>query len=149
MRADAISRISAFAHSIDPERARLLSHDFAAPEHALALLLGTAFPALTPAAGHQLAALSALQREGVAAQRRQRDLRKAAEEAVAAATTTLEFEQALRQFVWREKARVALRELLPLELGGAPIAVTARELGLLASEALELSLSRAQAELAA
>ncbi len=50
---------------------------------------------------------------------------------------------ALRRFAWTERARIALRELLPIELGGAPVSTTAHELSLLADVTIELALEEA------
>ena len=55
---------------------------------------------------------------------------------------------ALRRRVWAEKARVALRELLPVRLGGASIEVTAGELSDLASAAFGAAISEAEAAIA-
>ena len=55
---------------------------------------------------------------------------------------------AFRRAVWVEKARIALRELLPVALGGAAIESTARELSALADASLELALAEAAGHVA-
>ena len=143
-------RISELAYAIDAERAQALERELGTRrERALCVLLGTAFPAWAPIAAFQVDAVDALSREGLGPQRRQRELLRAAAAESSAADQPAEFEQALRRFVWKEKARIALRELLPLELGGAPLATTARELSLLAAVALESSLREAAKHVAA
>jgi glutamate-ammonia-ligase adenylyltransferase len=138
------------AVSIAPERARaLLSEAGSGEGAALGVLLGSAFPALTPIAGFQHDALDALAQDGFRARRRQRDLRRELHAAIDRGPTSIEGVQALRRRVWREKARVALRELLPVRLGGASIEITARELSALAAAAFDAALREAGAAIAA
>jgi glutamate-ammonia-ligase adenylyltransferase len=147
---DATTRLLALARTIDSERAQSLLGDLGrGPEHAFSVLLGTAFPPLTPGATHQVEALTRFGREGLRVERRRRDLLRDARRATAKSDDFPAFLRALRRFVWAERARVALRELLPLELGGAPIEVTTRELSSLADVALELALTEARATLSA
>ncbi|MCC6646143.1 MAG: bifunctional [glutamate--ammonia ligase]-adenylyl-L-tyrosine phosphorylase/[glutamate--ammonia-ligase] adenylyltransferase [Polyangiaceae bacterium] len=49
-----------------------------------------------------------------------------------------------RRLLARERARLALRELLPPELGGAEVDVTAREVSWLAEAAIEVALAEAE-----
>jgi glutamate-ammonia-ligase adenylyltransferase len=133
------------ALSIAPERARsLLAEAGRGDGAALGVLLGAAFPALTPSAAFQHDALDTLAREGFRARRQQRDLRQVMRLAIESGTTSEAGISALRRRVWLEKARVALRELLPVRLGGASIEVTARELSALAAAAFDAALSEAE-----
>jgi glutamate-ammonia-ligase adenylyltransferase len=137
------------ALSIAPERARMLLAEAGRGEGAaLGVLLGSAFPALTPSAGFQHDALDGLARDGFRARRRRRDLRRVLGAIIDDAKTPEDGARALRQRVWREKARIALRELLPVRLGGASIEVTARELSALAAAAFDAALREAEAALA-
>jgi glutamate-ammonia-ligase adenylyltransferase len=132
------------ALSIAPERARaLLAAAGPGDGGALGVLLGSAFPALTPSAGFQHDALTTLAHDGFRAPRRQSDLRRMLEIAIEYAPTPEAGIKALRQQVWLEKARVALRELLPVRLGGASLEVTARELSDLAATAFDAALREA------
>jgi glutamate-ammonia-ligase adenylyltransferase len=147
---DAAPRLLSLARTIDPERARsALAELGPKPDRALAVLLSTAFPPLTPGAGHQVDALSRFSREGLRVERRRRDLLRDARRLTEKAKDSDAFLRFLRRFVWAERARIALRELLPIELGGAPIEATARELSNLADVALELSLDEARAQIGA
>jgi glutamate-ammonia-ligase adenylyltransferase len=138
------------ARTIDPDRAEAMLADLGPkPERAPQVLLATAFPPLRPGAGHQVQALERLAKEGLRVERRRRDLLQDARRLTASTRDSAGFLQALRRFVWAERARIALRELLPLELGGAAIEVTARELSSLADVALELALDEAQAQISA
>ncbi len=138
------------ALSIAPERARMLLAEQGAREGAaLGVLLGAALPAMTATAGYQHDGLDAIAREGFRTRRRRAEL-GAALRAVALNAATPELGMAaLRRRVWAEKARIAVRELLPLRLGGAGIEVTARELSDLAAAAFDAALEEAQVAIAA
>ncbi|HEY8943368.1 MAG TPA: bifunctional [glutamate--ammonia ligase]-adenylyl-L-tyrosine phosphorylase/[glutamate--ammonia-ligase] adenylyltransferase, partial [Polyangiaceae bacterium] len=143
-------RLLALAEHIDPERARALTAELGdEPEMALAILLGTAFPPLTAQAPHQRVAIERLASDGLRAERRRRDLLRDAFAFVTPARESEALFRSLRRFVWMERARIALRELLPVELGGAPVDVTARELSALADVALEVALFEARSHVAA
>jgi glutamate-ammonia-ligase adenylyltransferase len=136
------------AESIDPGRAARLLKDLGS--RPLAVLLGTAFPPLTPQAAWQVDALDTLATRGWRSVRRATTF-----EQLLPRTGPLEPDGAeerirrLRRFGWAEKARIALRELLPAELGGAEIETTSRELSHLADALLEQALAEAEAEVAA
>jgi glutamate-ammonia-ligase adenylyltransferase len=135
---------------IAPERARrLLAEESPRDGGALGVLLGSAFPAMTPSAGYQHDALDALAREGIRARRRRLDLLSMLKAAVQEAATPERGMAQLRRLVWAEKARIALRELLPLALGGAAIEVTAGELSDLAAAAFDAALVEAESYVAA
>jgi glutamate-ammonia-ligase adenylyltransferase len=135
------------AESIDAERAARLRSELGT--RPLALLLAVAFPPFTPHAGWQADAVERIASLGWRTERRRGEafqaLRTAFDEAGATVGTDpgsdpiAEF----RRAVWIEKARIALRELLPVELGGAELASTARELSLLADASLEVVLAEA------
>ncbi|MEI9954691.1 MAG: bifunctional [glutamate--ammonia ligase]-adenylyl-L-tyrosine phosphorylase/[glutamate--ammonia-ligase] adenylyltransferase [Pseudomonadota bacterium] len=137
------------AFLIAPERARMLLAEQSGREGGpLGVLLGSAFPALTPSAGFQHDALDLIAREGFRARRRQRELFSVLRGVLKAEDDSERGVAALRCRVWAEKARIALRELLPLRLGGASIEVTASELSDLAAAAFDASLAEAEAAIA-
>jgi glutamate-ammonia-ligase adenylyltransferase len=141
------TRMLVLAAAIDPSRAERLVGEFGTrPSRALAVLLGTAFPPLVPVAGHQIEALERFATEGVRVERHTRDLRRDARAALGSPHDSERYLSLLRRFVWAERARIALRELLPAELGGAAIEVTAAELSALADVALESALAEAEAK---
>ena len=111
---------------------------------ALGVLLGSAFPALTPSAGFQHDALDLIAREGFRSRRRGRELFPALRNAIKTPDDPERGIAHLRRRVWAEKARIALRELLPVRLGGASIDVTASELSDLAAAAFDASLAEAE-----
>jgi [glutamine synthetase] adenylyltransferase / [glutamine synthetase]-adenylyl-L-tyrosine phosphorylase len=137
------------AFAIAPERARMLLAEQSGREGgALGVLLGAAFPALTPSAGYQHDALDLIAREGFRARRRRRELFPTLRSALQAHGDSEQGIGALRRRVWGEKARIALRELLPVRLGGASIEVTAGEISDLAAAAFDASLTEAEAAVA-
>jgi len=115
----------------------------------LGVLLGAAFPALTPSAGFQHDALDQIAREGFRARRRRRELYPALRGVLKSEDDPERGIAALRRRVWVEKARIALRELLPLRLGGASIEVTSSEISELAAAAFDAALAEAEAAVAA
>jgi len=140
--------LTRLADSIDAERARLLARELG--PRPLGVLLGTAFPPLTPRAGWQIDALDVLATRGWRAERRASELARLLPRPTAGDRAGPEQrEQALRRIGWAEKARIALRELLPAELGGAEIDVTSRELSHLADGLLEVALAEAEMDVAA
>jgi len=137
------------AFAIAPERARMLLAEQSGREGgALGVLLGAAFPALTPSAGFQHDALDLIAREGFRARRRLRELFPALRTAIKTHDDPERGVAALRRRVWAEKARIALRELLPVRLGGASIEVTASEISDLAAAAFDAALAEAEAAIA-
>jgi glutamate-ammonia-ligase adenylyltransferase len=137
------------ALSIAPERARmLLAEQSGRAGSALGVLLGSAFPALTPTAGYQHDALDGLAHEGFRARRRRLELGIALRAAIDTPQNPELGMSALRRKVWAEKARIALRELLPVRLGGAGIEVTARELSALAAAAFDAAIAEAEVAIA-
>lgn len=137
------------ASTIAPERAAMLrAEQSGRAGAAFGVLLGSAFPALTPTLGFQHDALDTLAREGLRARRRRRELASALNATITDAGNPERGIALLRQRVWAEKARIALRELLPLRLGGASIEVTAAELSDLAAAACDAALNEAMAAVA-
>jgi len=137
------------ALAIAPERARMLLGEQSGREGgALSVLLGAAFPALTPSAGFQHDALDQIAREGFRARRRGRELFLSLRNAIRTPDDPERGIAQLRQRVWAEKARIALRELLPVRLGGASIDITASELSDLAAAAFDAALAEAEAAIA-
>jgi glutamate-ammonia-ligase adenylyltransferase len=134
------------AESIDSDRAARLTSDFG--PRPVAILLGTAFPPLLPQAGWQSDALAELALRGWRAPRRRAELPRLFQAALA--STDLHDlagrARVLRRLTWVEKARIALRELLPVELGGAEVETTARELSFLADSVLDHALAEAERE---
>ncbi len=132
------------AEHIDADRTARLGSEFGT--RPLALLLGVAFPPLTPHAGWQADAVEHIAALGWRTARRRGD-------ALGALRTAFESEKAaggaeplaaFRRAVWVEKTRIALREILPVELGGAAVESTARELSLLADASLEVAMAEAE-----
>ncbi len=143
----AMDELNRLAERIDAERAGLLAQELGA--RPVAILLGTAFPPLTATLGWQVDALDEIAARGWRAERHQRELAAGLRPRAPSAGAAEDLLSPLRRRVWAEKARVALRELLPVELGGAEIESTARELSLLADAALEGVLELASSEVAA
>jgi glutamate-ammonia-ligase adenylyltransferase len=144
--------IAALAETIDPLRSRDLKWELSSSKQdvealELAVLLGTAFPPLTPVTAWQREALGRIASEGFRVQR------GGAEHAARLAASAGDhdspaFADNLRRAVWEGKARIALRELLPSELGGAAIETTSRELSDLADASLQVALTEAEQHVA-
>ena len=145
------------AAAIDPARAGELAHDLGgAAELPTALLLATAFPAMRPVHGWQVDALLRLTADGW---RTPRDLAgylarlgralwpRVAPGAPPPAEEEPDFSGFRRAF-WAERARIALRELVPQRLGGASVLVTAAELSDLADAVFEVLLAEASRHVA-
>ncbi|HEY2407503.1 MAG TPA: bifunctional [glutamate--ammonia ligase]-adenylyl-L-tyrosine phosphorylase/[glutamate--ammonia-ligase] adenylyltransferase [Polyangiaceae bacterium] len=133
------------AASIDAQRSQLLASERPPGlSGALGVLLGTAFFSLTPSAPHQHDAIAAIARDGFRARRRRRSLMARLSACMAGDEPLEDRLSALRRAIWAEKARIALRELLPVELGGAGIEVTASELSDLAAAACQVALTEAE-----
>jgi [glutamine synthetase] adenylyltransferase / [glutamine synthetase]-adenylyl-L-tyrosine phosphorylase len=142
-------RLIELAEQIDEARASALLKELGRlPERSPGVLLGTAFPPLTPVVGWQVEAVERLFQEGWRVERRASDTLARVLGAVGDLTDAERVRSRLRQAVWAEKARIALRELLPHLLGGAPIRVTAHELSDLADAAFEVALAEASTRVA-
>lgn len=137
------------AEAIDPVQAAKLRRETAGwagddGAKAIAVLAGTAYPPAGPWLQHDAAVVSAwLQELGGRAwtvERYAEDLR------VLADTTDEEMvSRTLRSFARRHRLRIALREILPSDAGGASFEITSGELADLASATIELALGCARA----
>ncbi len=141
---DSTDSLLAFARQIDASAVESALSDFGGIEGAeLAVLLAAAFPWLTPRVDWQFEAIASLSRTGFRARRTRSEL----VERLLGAAGPLDDPQAvrrgLRRATWAEKVRIALRELLPLRMGGAEVRVTARELSELADATFEVALAEA------
>lgn len=130
------------ARGIDPERAERAVTELGA-ERGVAVLLSAAFPPFWPALPWQLRALDDIAKSGWRGRRHRADLVARLRSQVGDLSDAEGVASRLRRAVWAEKARIALRELLPTKLGGASIDVTARELSELAEAAFEVALAEA------
>lgn len=129
------------AQGIDPDRVRQLgASDHLSIGDAFGVLLGTAFQSMAPGHGWQHDALGQLAL-GLGRKRSRRGMSSAFARSVDSASPA--FLQQLKRHAWVEKARIALRELLPGQWGGPDVDETARELSHLADVVLELSLREA------
>jgi glutamate-ammonia-ligase adenylyltransferase len=132
------------ARAIDAKRADALARDFgdgAAAE--IGVVLGTAFPPLSPVHGWQFDALERIARLGWRSRRSREFLVARLFRSIERLDDAEHVVREVRRFTWDARARIALRELLPQPLGGAPITHTARELSHLAEAGWELALSEA------
>lgn len=136
------------ARAIDPDRAKSRERELGTPR-ALSVLLSTAFPPLRPVLGWQVDALDEIGRVGWRGRRQRPDLLARLLSAVGELGDLDAVKAKLRRAVWAERARIALRELLPARMGGASIDVTAAELSDLAETAIEVALAEARREVAA
>ncbi len=134
------------ARVIDQDRAESLAGDLGTGAgRELGVLLGTAFPPMAPRQAWQIEAI-----EGIAAHGWQSDARRerTVELLFTAAGDLISYDgvvSGLRRAVWAQKARIAIRELLPPALGGVDVDVTARELSFVAEAAFEVAQAEATA----
>ena len=134
--------VFALADSIDPDRAKELRQETPEGEaKALAVLLGVAFPPLAPTREWQHQALAEVSRLRMRAPFVPEELDVDVQSLL---RDGVEFEAALRHGVWKQKARIALRELMPRTIGGPDVDQTAKDLSLLAEVGIELALSEAE-----
>ncbi len=146
----AAGEMLAQARHIDAGRAAALEREMPeGPGHALSVLLGTAFPPLSPALDWQHAAVERIASEGWRVERQRPDMLARVLARVGDLSDSARVQVNLRRVVHEEKLRIALRELLPRTQGGASVDVTARELGDLADAAFEVALAEADRAIAA
>src|SRR6478609_3849076 len=132
------------AFFLDPERAEAISRDLRGlPGADLGLVLGAAYPVLVPQRPALLEAVASLSREGLATRRFRNDIASRLNAAVAGRGAGEEWQRGLQRAVWVEKVRIALREVLPVKLGGAELLETARELSELADAVVEVAVTEA------
>lgn len=137
-----------FAEFVDPPRAGPLARRYEAWGNDVAAALATAvvsaFPAFSHLADARPGYFEELAREGWRAPRR----RDAYVARMAAEAGDFEDESrvaaGLRRVVQYEKLRIAVRELLPVELDGADVDATAAEISELAEAAIEIALREAR-----
>lgn len=133
----------ALARAIDEKKAQELESDLGTGGgRDIGVLLGTAFPPLLPVHGWQIDTLERLARRGWRSRRSREFFMSRLERDVGELEGDAAL-SALRRYTWGQRARIALRELLPRSMGGAPIDATARELSNLAEAAFEASLAEA------
>lgn len=132
-----------FAEQIEPERARQLGRDFGqSAGSGVAVALASAFEQFYPRTEWQRAGLAQIEQEGW---RVPRTRAESFEQLLNRWGERQPIEAVLRRGAWVERARIALRELLPHTLGGAPLLVTTREISWLAESLIELALKGARA----
>ncbi len=135
--------LETLALHLDPDRAPALARDLEGALGAeLGLVLGSAYPALVPQRPALLEALASLSREGLSTRRVRLDILGRLNEAVTDRSGE-DWLRGLQRAVWLEKVRIALREVLPLKLGGAELPETARELSELADAVVEVAVAEA------
>jgi glutamate-ammonia-ligase adenylyltransferase len=139
------SELLALAWAIDPARAGVLERELGTSSvgRVLGVLLGACYPPLTPVLGWQVEALERIAGDGYRAARQRAELLGKTQSAIIQNPTD-GAARALRRTVWEEKVRIALRELLPDEFGGADVLVTASELAALADAACHAALLEAE-----
>jgi glutamate-ammonia-ligase adenylyltransferase len=134
----------ALARFIDPARAVVLERELGSEAGgALGVLLGCAFPPLRPMHGWQVDALNRIARRGWRSRRNRGFFTARFLRDVFSLDDAAQLNAELRRQVWTQRARIALREVLPRSLGGAAVDTTARELSHLAEAALEIALAEA------
>jgi glutamate-ammonia-ligase adenylyltransferase len=134
----------ALALAIDPARAEALKKSLGTEGgRALGVLLGTAFPPLCPVHGWQFDALDMLARRGFRSRRSRDFLVGRLRDGLPTLDDSERVKSKLRRESWAQRARIALREVLPRSLGGAPVDVTAQELSHLAEAGFAVALAEA------
>ena len=142
-------KLIALALAIDPERAPACAARFAqalpkgSAPHAIATLLGTAYPAIGAALEAAPDVARRLDEEGFRATRHHGDFLARILSRVGDLRDADRVLRELRRAARDERIRIALRELLPPSLGGADVDVTARELAALADATIEVALAEA------
>ncbi len=115
---------------------------------AVATVIGTAFPPFYPRSEWQRVGLAQIERDGWRVPRTRADYLAQLVSRLKDPGDRNDTLSALRQVTWIEQARIALRELLPHTLGGAPLVVTAREISWLAETLLEIACTEAREHVA-
>jgi [glutamine synthetase] adenylyltransferase / [glutamine synthetase]-adenylyl-L-tyrosine phosphorylase len=134
-----------YSIQLDADRAQALAAEFGqVAGSAVGIALGTPFPPYFPRSDWQRAGLAQIEREGWRVPRTREDFLQQLGLRLGESGERHEVLSAMRQVVWIELARIAIRELLPHTLGGAPISVTAREISWLAEALLEIACKEAR-----
>ena len=110
----------------------------------VATVLGAAFPPFVPRSDWQLKGLAQIESDGWRIPRTRADFLAQLTSRLKVPSDRNDTLLALRQGAWTERARIALRELLPHTLGGAPFVVTAREISWLAETLLDVACTEAR-----
>ncbi len=143
---DASARIAELAIAIDAQRAktarRLFGTTLDGESLALAMLLSASAPTLAPSRKSDFEALASFAESGWTSARSRDDLKPLLAGRIA--TEGDPFPSTLRRFARAERMRIALRELLPVALGGADADVTAPELAALADVTIDAALDEAR-----
>jgi len=138
-----------YGRMLDPERASDIERDFGrSAGSAVAVVLGAAFPPFYPQTDWQREALAQLELEGWRVPRTRSELLQQLRSGISNPANHDNILSGFRRGAWCEMARIALRELLPHTLFGAPLVVTAREISWLAETLLEVALDEARTHVA-
>ncbi|HEY4121486.1 MAG TPA: bifunctional [glutamate--ammonia ligase]-adenylyl-L-tyrosine phosphorylase/[glutamate--ammonia-ligase] adenylyltransferase, partial [Byssovorax sp.] len=138
------------AARVDPARAPELATRFAASlghgsaAHAIATLLGAAYPALVPTLVRDPGLAARMAADGFASARDRATLRRVITARFGDLGDEARVRRELRLAARDERARVALREILPPALGGADVDVTSAELAALADVTLQIAVDEAR-----
>ncbi|HRI71542.1 MAG TPA: bifunctional [glutamate--ammonia ligase]-adenylyl-L-tyrosine phosphorylase/[glutamate--ammonia-ligase] adenylyltransferase, partial [Polyangium sp.] len=149
------SRLLALAQRIDPQRAAVYTTRLAermdphAPGFAYAVLLASAYPALTAAIESSPEIVETIITEGHRTSRDHAGLAARLKARIGDDKDPDHVVRELRRFAAMERMRIALRELLPLSLGGADVDVTAQEITALAEVTIDCAFREAKAQLGA
>lgn len=142
-----------FAQQLDPDRARELQRQFGqSVGSGVAVVLGIVFPQFFPGTEWQREGLAQIEVNGWRVPRSRAVLEETCTALLQSRSRATEKDQesddgqddqhsqtlvAIRRCAWIERARIALRELLPHTLGGATLRVTMYEISWLAEVLLE------------
>lgn len=110
---------------------------------AAAVLVGVCYPALRPAVRRHASDMMRIVDDELATPRSRARFEQLGREELGAELDAERVRRGLRVFARRERLRIALRELLPRDMGGADVDVTSKELAYLADVTLELALEEA------
>lgn len=149
------SRLLTLAQRIDPQRADVYAARMAeriatdTPAYAYAVLLATAYPALTATIESSPEIVETIAIEGHRFTRDHAGLTARLRARIGDDKDPDHILRELRRFASEERIRVALRELLPLSLGGADVDVTSQEISVLAEVTIDCAFQEAKAQLAA
>jgi glutamate-ammonia-ligase adenylyltransferase len=153
-------RLAALSASIDAPRARALRERFSEGlrdlgrpgDHRVAIevatLLATAYPALEQGLARDREACLWLAAQRWSATKPRGELLREARARALGGGPPYDPDRVrreLRRYAWRERARIALRELLPHDVGGAQVDQTAGELAALADATIQVAFDEALA----
>ena len=111
-----------FARQLDGDNAAQLARDFGQSAGSMvATVLGAAFPPFVPRSDWQLKGLAQIESDGWRIPRTRADFLAQLTSRLKVPSDRNDTLLALRQGAWTERARIALRELLPHTLGELPL----------------------------